>query len=186
MYWFYGGLGLTPQEEMYDLENDPQEMNNLVNDQLYTAQLETMRNLYDNYVDQWKLDCVGAEPKNNYIEYGILYDRHTPWSEKTDIMKASRDPELPTAIIEMPEHDAELKIFPNPVTQEFKITVNESKSSNITIILFDLKGRFIVKLYSGTTKDLNQQLFLSQWPGGMYLLQFNIEGIYHTEHLIIE
>ncbi|MBK3517529.1 sulfatase-like hydrolase/transferase [Carboxylicivirga marina] len=185
MYWFYGGLGLTPQEEMYDLDNDPEEMNNLVSDPLYSAQLEIMRELYDSYVDQWKLDCVDAEPKNNYKEYGILYDRHKPWSDKTGIMKASRDPEIPTTI-ELPEQDVDLKVYPNPVKDQFSITLDGSKSSNVSIDLFDLKGRYITKLFNGNSSELNTQTFISQWPAGMYLLQFNIDGVYHSEHLIVQ
>lgn len=185
MFWFYGGLGLTPQEEMYDLANDPEEMNNLIADPLYSVQLEIMRTLYDSYVDKWKVDCIGAEPKNNYIEYGILYDRHKPWSEKTGIMKASRDPEIPSTI-ELPEQDVELTVFPNPVVDQFRISLEDSKNSPISIELYDLKGRFIAKLFAGNAAELNKQSFLNQWPSGMYLLQFNFDGIYHTEQLIIQ
>jgi arylsulfatase A-like enzyme len=79
IYWMYGGEGMTPCEELFDMKNDRLEMHNLAADPKHTAGLNRMRTLYDQYVDQWKKDCY---PAYGYPEHGILADRHLSWEEK--------------------------------------------------------------------------------------------------------
>ena len=81
-FWWYGGKGMTPTEELFDTANDPLELKNLANDPAYTADLKRMQKAYDKELVAWKKQAV---PYNDYQKYGILFDRKTPWSVKENI-----------------------------------------------------------------------------------------------------
>ncbi|MCD6355054.1 MAG: sulfatase-like hydrolase/transferase, partial [Prolixibacteraceae bacterium] len=78
IYWFYG-KGMEPKEELYFTSTDHFEMQNKVADQNSQKELNKMRKIYDNYVEQWKMEAVDG---NNYKKYGVLFDRSIPWNEK--------------------------------------------------------------------------------------------------------
>jgi len=185
IYWFYGGVGLTPQEELYDLANDPGEMHNLVGNTNYAGQLESMQSLYDAYVENWKTECTKVS-KNNYVEYGILYDRHISWEEKIGIMKASRDPKNVNTVVELAEEDIDLRVFPNPAQTTININIQGSRNGKLSIDLFDLKGRHLSQFYDGNMDKQFNRSFPLNWPSGIYLFQFCLDGQYHTEQVIFE
>lgn len=86
-YWMYGGDGMTPCEEMYDIKNDRIEMHDLAGDPKHKKGLDKMRKLYDGYVKQWKKDCYKAY---GYPEHGILADRHLSWEEKKKLVPLTK------------------------------------------------------------------------------------------------
>ncbi|TLX71835.1 sulfatase [Labilibacter sediminis] len=83
LYWFYG-KEMEPVEELFYLKDDEGEMNNLINEAAHAKQLSKMRSIYDTEVEKWKMEAV---KDHGYEKYGILFDRHIPWSEKIGIMK---------------------------------------------------------------------------------------------------
>jgi arylsulfatase A-like enzyme len=81
-YWWYGGEGIRPTEELFDTANDPLELKNLANDPAYKADLERMRKTYDKELASWKKQAVDY---NDYQKYGTLFDRNISWSLKEKI-----------------------------------------------------------------------------------------------------
>jgi hypothetical protein len=81
-YWWYGGEGMTPTEQLFDTANDPLEHKNVANDPAYSSELERMRKIYDKELSAWKKQAV---PYNNYLIYGTLFNRNIPWSAKEKI-----------------------------------------------------------------------------------------------------
>jgi len=81
-FWWYGGKGMTPTEELFDTANDPLELKNLATDPAYSSDLERMRKAYDKELEAWKKQAV---PYNDYQKYGRLFDRNIPWSSKENI-----------------------------------------------------------------------------------------------------
>ena len=79
-YWWYGGEGMTPVEELFDTANDPLELKNLASDPEYKVDLEKMRINYDKELTFWKKQAVDY---NNYQKYSALFDRSIPWSKKS-------------------------------------------------------------------------------------------------------
>jgi len=79
IYWFYSDKTMEPAEELYQLENDRLEMVDLAADPEFSHILEKMRQLYDEYVEHWKSNCVH---RNDYQRYVQLYDRHIPFGNK--------------------------------------------------------------------------------------------------------
>ena len=76
-YWWYSNEEMDPVEELFDLENDPQELTNLANDTSST--LEVMRLRYDEEIAKWKSNAVDY---NDYERFGVLFDRNIPYAEK--------------------------------------------------------------------------------------------------------
>ena len=86
-YWWYGGEGMTPTEELFDTANDPLELKNLANDPAYIPDLERMRKAYDKELAAWKKQAV---PYNNYRKYATLFDRKATWSLKEQITETKK------------------------------------------------------------------------------------------------
>ena len=78
-YWWYGDEKMHPTEELFDIQNDPLELNNLANHQKSGAVLEQMRSRYDQELKKWKQQAVAY---NDYQRYGLLFDRNVALSEK--------------------------------------------------------------------------------------------------------
>ena len=88
-YWWYGGGGMTPAEELFDTSNDPLELKNLARNPEHNTTLKRMRKNYDADLAVWKKHAV---PYNNYQRYGTLFDRNTPWSAKEKMAVAPKSP----------------------------------------------------------------------------------------------
>ncbi|MCF2947889.1 DUF4976 domain-containing protein [Paraglaciecola aquimarina] len=86
IYWYYQdeALGLTPTEELYDLQNDPFELTNIANHSTHSQTLKNMRKLYDQQIQQWQHQTLNY---NEYAEYGHLLNRDLSWSEKLKILQ---------------------------------------------------------------------------------------------------
>lgn len=86
VYWYYKDEQhkLTPTEELYDLQNDPYELKNIVKEKKQQRILNRMRGLYDQYVAHWKAHTVTY---NSYEEYGILFDRQVSWAVKQKVLE---------------------------------------------------------------------------------------------------
>ena len=78
-YWWYEDDTMEPFEELFETKTDPLELVNLASDAGAKEKLEEMRAMYDREVSGWNKNAV---PYNDYIRFGLLYDRHVPWAEK--------------------------------------------------------------------------------------------------------
>ncbi|MGQ1788085.1 sulfatase family protein [Saccharicrinis sp. GN24d3] len=78
-YWWYGNDEMTPTEELYNLESDALEMNNLSKDPESECDLKDMRKKYDSILKHWKKEAISY---NNYQQYVTLFDRSIPWEQK--------------------------------------------------------------------------------------------------------
>ncbi|MFR9621090.1 MAG: sulfatase-like hydrolase/transferase [Rikenellaceae bacterium] len=82
IYWGFAD-GMDVAEELYDLSKDPDELINLVGQKRYAKDLERMRKLYDAKVEVWKREST---PRNNYESFATIYDRHTPWEVRKELI----------------------------------------------------------------------------------------------------
>lgn len=84
-YWWYKDDRMSPVEELFNTENDPLELKNLATIPEYSSTLNSMRKKYDQELSGWKKEAVAY---NNYRQYGTLFDRMIPWSEKEELNKS--------------------------------------------------------------------------------------------------
>ena len=82
VFWSYGEE-FEPAEELFDLGNDPYELENVVSNPEYTSVLKEMRATYDQQVRHWKSEAV---PYNTYREFGTILDRNVAWEDKKDLI----------------------------------------------------------------------------------------------------
>ncbi len=71
-FWWYGDDTMDPVEELFDVTNDPLELENLAGSADHSSTLETMRRRYDAELEKWK---AGAVDYNGYQQYGTIFDR---------------------------------------------------------------------------------------------------------------
>jgi hypothetical protein len=88
IYYWYEGEGMKPTEELYDLKQDPLEMQNLSHEPNHKATLERMQKQYDSAVAHIREHAV---PDNRYEHYGTLLDRSILWQGKKYTYKAFFD-----------------------------------------------------------------------------------------------
>ncbi|QDT58833.1 Arylsulfatase [Stieleria bergensis] len=86
IYWCCGEQ-LEPAEELFDLQNDPHEMTNLVDDDQHQAILETMRQRYASQLKHWQQNAVSDR---NYPSFGTLLDPNVPWAQKSDLVSPAQ------------------------------------------------------------------------------------------------
>jgi hypothetical protein len=92
IYWYYGGDGMKPTEELFHLAKDRIEMRNLAGDPDCAAQLDTMRRHYDAQLDRIARNVVqghGHEP------YPTLFSRTIGWEEKAPLLEAGKPKSKP-------------------------------------------------------------------------------------------
>lgn len=83
-YWWYQDENMSPFEELFNTRDDPLELKNLAKEPEVKKIMAEMRSTYDLSVSVWKRDAVAY---NDYMRFGILYDRNIPWSEKEPFLK---------------------------------------------------------------------------------------------------
>ena len=67
-----------------------------------------------------------------------------------------------------------ISVYPNPTNAQFQIEIHVPVEQHVSIILFDLLGRHIKEIYSGTLARNQLYLFRSQTddlPSGIYMLR---------------
>lgn len=86
IYWFYreDKNNLQPTEELFNIKEDPYEMQNLAKDTKHISELAKMRKLYDQQLAHWKSDGVNY---NGYGDYVTLLDRSVDWKQKEILLK---------------------------------------------------------------------------------------------------
>jgi hypothetical protein len=79
-----------------------------------------------------------------------------------------------------------LSIFPNPNQGEFTIKFSANSSENISIQVFDIRGRSILNKSYKNTGEFNQIIRLNNAQAGLYLLQINDGSRTVTKKIIVE
>ena len=97
---------------------------------------------------------------------------------------------LPTAVATIPDDNKAIKVFPNPVSNEFEVQYNLALQSAVQIDLYDVAGNKIGNLLSNTTKPAGKYslgLRTDQYnlSSGIYLVSINIGGKITTQKLVI-
>jgi arylsulfatase A-like enzyme len=87
IYWYYGGDGMMPTEELFHLGRDRYEMATLAKDPNYDTELAAMRRRYDAELAAIKAKVV---PGHGHEAYPVLFDRTVAWEEKAPLLKPVR------------------------------------------------------------------------------------------------
>ncbi|WP_299333473.1 T9SS type A sorting domain-containing protein [uncultured Psychroserpens sp.] len=80
----------------------------------------------------------------------------------------------------------DFSIFPNPNTGEFTVNLNSSSSNDITIDVFDIRGRRIFNNSYANTADFSEVVRLNNVQSGMYLVTVSDGDKKATKKIVVE
>ncbi len=82
---------------------------------------------------------------------------------------------------------ADLKIFPNPASEELVLEYRTSRTEEFKLQLLDLSGRVILRYYSKATKGVNRMKYdVSMFAKGVYILQLISSSKTAEQRIIIQ
>ncbi|MBK7965127.1 MAG: T9SS type A sorting domain-containing protein [Bacteroidetes bacterium] len=81
---------------------------------------------------------------------------------------------------------SELFVYPNPSSQEINIQVSNTQGKRISLDVYNLFGQKIKSLFDGKimSSELKQQFDISSLHQGVYLLQYNVDGVTKSRKII--
>ena len=90
IYWYYGGDGMHPTDELFHVGDDRLEMKNVAGEARFAAELAKMQRAYDA-----ELAAVASKviTGHGYEPYPTLFDRTHNWEHKAPLIKGAKDKE---------------------------------------------------------------------------------------------
>ncbi len=81
---------------------------------------------------------------------------------------------------------SELFVYPNPSSQEINIQVSNTQGKRISLDVYNLFGQKVKSLFDGKimSSELKQQFDISSLNQGVYLLQYNVDGVTKSKKII--
>jgi N-acetylglucosamine-6-sulfatase len=140
----------TVTEELFDLQSDPQENNNLVNHPGYAPLVLNMRQL---------LDSLRAEVNDTITNDTIIHDCYLAFPAYN-------------AVEQFLDEVGEMVVFPNPALDYMNILLpiqNGSLTSALDVFNSEGKKMFSINIEKGSNHQL---LNVRSWPQGMYFARW--------------
>ena len=82
--------------------------------------------------------------------------------------------------------ETNLALYPNPASTRLAINFNSNKSSETTILVYDMAGRMVIKQLQNINTGHNIiNLNVSNLKNGIYSVELNISGNVQTKKLVI-
>lgn len=81
---------------------------------------------------------------------------------------------------------SELFVYPNPSSQEINIQISNTQGKRISLDVYNLFGQKVKSLFDGKilSSELKQQFDISTLNQGVYLLQYNVDGVTKSKKII--
>ncbi len=121
---------------------------------------------------------VGDSIKNFAAIYFDFNEPVITNTEKTDIL-------LFTGLADQIS-TSELFVYPNPSSQDINIQVSNTQGKRISLDVYNLFGQKVKSLFDGKimSSELKQQFDISSLNQGVYLLQYNVDGVTKSKKII--
>ncbi|MFR9611567.1 MAG: sulfatase-like hydrolase/transferase [Rikenellaceae bacterium] len=82
IYWCFND-GMEPTEELFDLNADPMELNNLSKEADFQKTLKKMRKLYDARLAEWRKN---GTDRNDYVPFNTILSRGLDWESRKKLI----------------------------------------------------------------------------------------------------
>jgi len=82
--------------------------------------------------------------------------------------------------------EGDITVYPNPTNGEFFVALNSAVSKKITVELYDMLGKIVLKERMGTVNSGHIQKFSTKNLSGTYSLRLKVDGEVITKQLIFQ
>jgi hypothetical protein len=103
---------------------------------------------------------------------------------ETSARKATRD--FPTANEGVSALIVGSEVFPNPTSDVLNIKLDLKYTSDLIVEVKDLVGKSLITLANGQYKNYSQQVDVSSYEKGVYILSYTIDGMTQTQKIQIK
>ncbi|MFN0187500.1 MAG: T9SS type A sorting domain-containing protein [Bacteroidia bacterium] len=81
---------------------------------------------------------------------------------------------------------SELFVYPNPSSKEINIQISNTQGKRISLDVYNLFGQKVKSLFDGKimSSELKKQFDISSLNQGVYLLQYNVDGVTKSKKII--
>lgn len=81
---------------------------------------------------------------------------------------------------------SELFVYPNPSSKEINIQISNTQGKRISLDVYNLFGQKVKSLFDGKiiSSELKQQFDISTLNQGVYLLQYNVDGVTKSKKIL--
>lgn len=80
--------------------------------------------------------------------------------------------------------NSNFSIYPNPANNNLNVMLTNSSSENVTVKIFNNIGQLVKTINLGNTKDINQQIDISDLSSGIYMVKTTIGNASASKKLI--
>jgi hypothetical protein len=80
--------------------------------------------------------------------------------------------------------NSNFSIYPNPANNNLNVMLTNSSSENVTVKIFNNIGQLVKTINLGNTKDINQQIDISDLSSGIYMVKTTIGTASASKKLI--
>lgn len=141
-----------------------------------------------NWVFQWTAPTAATGPVTFYYCFNVANADSVPPTEPEGIIYHSTITiqEGPSGINDIANKMSALTIFPNPVSNEFRISFNLKNTDKVSAKLYSLDGKLNKELVNENMNEgnFNRSFDISTMPAGIYLLKMNIGESFVTEKIV--
>lgn len=175
--------------EHYYYESEQRVFELYVEDSLVVAELDVYdlvggMAIYTVHLDGWEITDGTLDIVGSALNYGWSYAYAGPLLNAIQIDGAYY---VGIDQGETPSGYKLSKIYPNPFNNSTNLEFTLPETTNLTITLFDLKGREIQNLVSGEFMSGTHQLRIegAELPSGVYLVRFNSENFQQNRKVLL-
>lgn len=129
----------------------------------------------------------GTAPDGTTI-YAALNFANNNGAKNGDIVVSQSLPLMKAQSISIDENSfANLKIFPNPASDELNISFSSEGTTRNSVVLYDMQGRLVKDLFEGkVTDEFNSTYSISDLSPGIYILNIQNEKGFKQQRIIVQ
>lgn len=136
----------------------------------------------------WYVDDFEIMDMYNYeTEACVTATNSNPACDRPDDHGTIVNTKAVTAISEIEELGAEIRVFPNPVKENLQIAIEAQRSGNLALTLLSVEGKILQHQEQMIHTGFNRtQMNVADLPTGMYLLRLSTAGEVATQKIIVD
>ena len=118
--------------------------------------------------------------------YTVFYNANNTFNS-TAMQAAINQALTATGIKEQNLNISSISVFPSPARETVTIKFNATKSSEVSIEVFDLQGKMVENVYNGTSSagENIQSINVQAYPAGMYLVKLTDGGKSQYANIVV-